>query len=157
MSTVLGTRFDISFIMTLYYKMQQKLLKNATAILLQNATKFYYKMRQLPQKAIFITNCDSTLDNYKSFCTSHQICRDFRYFWDQFERIICKKRNLQFMPELVIPQVNFFLRDNTSLRSFGSVSWNSLPIEITDHHLIFLFATKIKKSLSMYNLQNLYS
>ena len=61
------------------------------------------------------------------------------------------------MPELVIPQVNFFLRDNTSLRSFGSVSWNSLPIEITDHHLIFLFATKIKKSLSMYNLQNLYS
>ena len=60
------------------------------------------------------------------------------------------------MPELVIPQVNFFLKD-ISLRSFGSVTWNSLPIEITDHHLIFPFAIKIKKGLSMCNLQKLYS
>ena len=41
--------------------------QNATAILLQNATdvyykmrQFYYKMRQLLQNATFITNCDST-------------------------------------------------------------------------------------------------
>ena len=61
--------------MTLYYKMRQILLQNATAILLQNATEvyykmrqvfyykmrqFYYKMRQLLQNAMFITNCDST-------------------------------------------------------------------------------------------------
>ena len=31
--------------MTLYYKMRQILLQNATAILLQNATEVYYKIR----------------------------------------------------------------------------------------------------------------
>ena len=61
--------------MTVYYKMRQMLLQNATAILLQNATEvyykmrqvfyykmrqFYYKMRQLLQNATFITNCNST-------------------------------------------------------------------------------------------------
>ena len=40
-------QFHISFIMTVYYKMRQILLQNATAILLQNATEVYYKMRQV--------------------------------------------------------------------------------------------------------------
>ena len=69
--------------MTVYFKMQQILLQNAIANLLQNSTEvyhkmrqafyykmrqFYYKMRQLLQIATillqnattFITNCDST-------------------------------------------------------------------------------------------------
>ena len=61
--------------MTLYYKMRQILLQNATVILLQIATEvyykmpqvfcykmrqFYYKMRLLLQNATFITNCAST-------------------------------------------------------------------------------------------------
>ena len=61
--------------MTVYYKMRQILLQNATGILLQNATEvyykmsqvfyykmrqFYYKMRQLSQNVMFILNCDST-------------------------------------------------------------------------------------------------
>ena len=33
--------------MTLYYKMRQILLQDATAILLQNVTEVYYKMRQV--------------------------------------------------------------------------------------------------------------
>ena len=33
--------------MTVFYKMRQILLQNATAILLQNAPEVYYKMRQL--------------------------------------------------------------------------------------------------------------
>ena len=37
--------------MTVYYKMQHILSQNATAILLQNATEVYYKMRQLLQIA----------------------------------------------------------------------------------------------------------
>ena len=51
--------------MTVYYKMRQMLLQNATAILLQNATEVYYKMRQLSQNATIllqnatvITKCD---------------------------------------------------------------------------------------------------
>ena len=54
--------------MTLYYKIRQILLKNATTILLQNVTKVYYKMRQvlyykmrkLLQKVLFITKCVDT-------------------------------------------------------------------------------------------------
>ena len=46
MGMVLSTGFHILFTMTLYYKMRQILLQNATAILLQNATEVYYKMRQ---------------------------------------------------------------------------------------------------------------
>ena len=38
--------YDYWFIMTLYYKMRQMLLENATAVLLQNATEVYYKMLQ---------------------------------------------------------------------------------------------------------------
>ena len=40
-------RFHVLFIMTVYYKMQMMLLKNVTAILLQNGTEVYYKMRQV--------------------------------------------------------------------------------------------------------------
>ena len=47
MSTALDPGSHISFIMTLYYKMRQILLQNATATLLQNTTKVYYKMRQV--------------------------------------------------------------------------------------------------------------
>ena len=35
--------------MTLYYKMPPILLQNVTAVLLQNATEVYYKMRRLLQ------------------------------------------------------------------------------------------------------------
>ena len=56
--------------MTVYYKMRQILLRNATAILLQNATEVYYKMRRLlkimtvhPVKALnnFVTKSTFTL------------------------------------------------------------------------------------------------
>ena len=40
-------RLLILFIMTLYYRMRQAFLQNVTAILLQNATKVYYKMCQV--------------------------------------------------------------------------------------------------------------
>ena len=78
--------------MTVYYKIRQILLPNATAILLQNVTEvyykkrqvfyfkmrqFYYKMRQLLQIAtiliqntMFIKNCDITSSDNKTmiFC-----------------------------------------------------------------------------------------
>ena len=77
MSLILNTRFYIWFIMTVYYKMRQILLQNATATLLQNTTEgyyklsqvfyykmrqFYYKMRQLLQIAtILLQNATATL------------------------------------------------------------------------------------------------
>ena len=72
-SVILVLRFHTGFFMTVYYKMWEMLLQNATVILLQNATEvyynmrqvFYYKMRQLLQnakillqKATVITKCD---------------------------------------------------------------------------------------------------
>ena len=62
--------------MTVYYKMRQMLLQNATATLLQNATEgfykmrhvYYYRMRRLLQNAMFITNCDSTMSNVLRIC-----------------------------------------------------------------------------------------
>ena len=53
--------------------------------------------------------------------------------------------SLQSKPELVIPSVNFFLKGKNSLRYFGSVIWNSLPIENREDHLILSFVTKIKQ------------
>ena len=49
--------------------MRQVLLQNATAILLQNATKVYYKMCQgfLLQNAIVITNCDDFITKCDSY------------------------------------------------------------------------------------------
>ena len=48
-------------------------------------------------------------------------------------------------PELVILSVNSVLKGKSSLRYFGSVIWNSLPIEIREDHSISSFATKIKQ------------
>ena len=54
--------------MTLYYKMRQKLLQNATAILLPNATEvvqknmsafLLYNATVLLQNATAVTNCDN--------------------------------------------------------------------------------------------------
>ena len=52
--------------------------------------------------------------------------------------------SLRSKPELVIPSVNSILKGKNSLRYFGSVIWNSLPIEIREDPLISSFVTKIK-------------
>ena len=87
-------RLHIWFIMTVYYKMRQILLQNATANLLQNATEVYYKMRQvfyhemqvLLQNATFITYCDSTILKYtfiKYWFTNHfsDVCNRCIELW----------------------------------------------------------------------------
>ena len=52
---------------------------------------------------------------------------------------------LRSKPELVIPPVNCVIKGKISLRCFGSVIWNSLPIEIRGDHSILSFVTKIKQ------------
>ena len=52
---------------------------------------------------------------------------------------------LQSKPELVTPSMNSILKGKNSLRYFGSVTWNSLPIEIRENHSISSFGTKIKQ------------
>ena len=60
-------QFDIWFTMTVYYKTRQILLQNDSAISLQNASGFYYKIQRFYYKTqqllkiatIFITKSDS--------------------------------------------------------------------------------------------------
>ena len=53
--------------------------------------------------------------------------------------------SLRSKAELVIPSVNSILKGKKSLRYFGSVIWNLLPIEIREDHSISSFVTKIKQ------------
>ena len=47
--------------------------------------------------------------------------------------------------ELVIPSVSSVLKGKSSLRYFGVLIWNSLPIEIRDDYSISSCVTKIKQ------------
>ena len=53
--------------------------------------------------------------------------------------------SLRSKPELVIHSVNSILKSKNSKRYFGSVIWNSLPIDIREDHSISSFVTKIKQ------------
>ena len=64
-------QFHIWFIMTLYYKIRQILLQNATTILLQNVSsfllqnaKFHYKIRQLLQNALILLQIATVVTKY---------------------------------------------------------------------------------------------
>ena len=53
--------------------------------------------------------------------------------------------SLRSKPELVIPSVNSILKGKSSLRYFGSVIWNFLPIETREDRSFSSFVTKIKQ------------
>ena len=53
--------------------------------------------------------------------------------------------NLRSKPELVTPSVNSVLKGKILLSYFGSVIWNSLPIEIKEDRSNLPFEIKIKQ------------
>ena len=61
---VSSVSFHIWFIMTVYYKMRQILLQNATATLPQNATDVYYKIRQVLQIATILLQNVTVITKY---------------------------------------------------------------------------------------------
>ena len=136
------------------------------------------KINRLHERALRIVYDDdvSTFDQLlamgKSFCIHHQniqrlLIEIYKALHDtsgnSLKEFFVKREStisLRSKPELVIPSVNSILKGKNSLRYFGSVIWNSLPIEIREDHLISLFVTKAKtmetNCLSIYSLQNLY-
>lgn len=54
-----------------------------------------------------------------------------------------KKSKFQLM--FIHPSVNSVLKGKSSLKYFGSVIWNPLPIEIMENHSILSFIAKIKQ------------
>ena len=93
----------------------------------------------------------------KSFCIHHQniqglIIEIYKALHDiygnKLKELFVKREStisLRSVPELVIPPVNFVLKGKNSSRYFGSVIWNSLPIEIRADNSILSFVTKIKQ------------
>ena len=68
--------------------------------------------------------------------------------WNSLKELLVKRENtisLRSMTELVIPSVNSILKGKTSIKYFGSVIYNSLPIEIREDHSISSFVTKVKQ------------
>ena len=58
---------SVSSVTVSYLIRYDKLLRNATAILLQNETEVYYKMRQFYYKMQVITNCDNFITKCEYF------------------------------------------------------------------------------------------
>ena len=121
------------------------------------------KINRLHERALRIVYDDdiSTFDQLlamgKSFCIHHQniqrlLIEIYKALHDisgnRLKELFVKREStisLRSKPELVIPSVNSILKGKNSLRYFGSVIWNSLPIEIREDHLILSFLTKIKQ------------
>ena len=63
---VLDTRFHIDSLWQFFRKCDSCFITKYDRSLLQNASGFYYKMRQLLENATFTTNCDNTYRWQKS-------------------------------------------------------------------------------------------
>ena len=104
-----------------------------------------------------VSTFDQLLAIFKSFRIHHQniqrlLTEIYKALHDlpgnSLKELFVKREStisLQSKPELVIPSENSVLKDKNSLRYFGSVIWNSLPIEIREDHSISSFATKAKQ------------
>ena len=120
------------------------------------------KINRLHERALKIVYDDdvSTFDQLlamnKSFCIHDQniqrlLIEIYKALHDisgnSLKELFVKREStisLWSKTELVIPSVNSVLKGKNSLRYFGSVIWNSLPIEIREDRLISSFVTKIK-------------
>ena len=121
------------------------------------------KINRLHERALRILYDDDISTFYqllamdKSFCIHHQniqkiLIEIYKALHDisgnSLKEFFVKREstiNLRSRPELVIPSLNSVLKGKISLRYFGSVIWNSLPIEFREDHSISSFATKIKQ------------
>ena len=125
------------------------------------------KINRLPKRALRIVYDDEistfgqVLAMYKSFCIHHQniqrlLTEIYKALHDisgnSLKELFVKREStisLRSKPELVIPSVNSILKGKNSIRYFGSVIWNSLPIEIREDHSILPFLTKVKQWITI--------
>ena len=112
------------------------------------------KINRLHQRALRIVYDDDVsifdqlLAMEKSFCIHHQniqgllieIYQALHDISGNISKELLVKRestiSLRSKPELVVPSVDSILKGKISISYFGSVIWNSLPIEIREDHSI---------------------
>ena len=110
------------------------------------------KINRLHQRALRIVYDDDVsifdqlLAMEKSFCIHHQniqrllieIYKVLRDISGNISKELLVKRestiSLRSKPELVVPSADSILKGKILIRYFGSVIWNSLPIEIREDH-----------------------
>ena len=120
------------------------------------------KINRLHERALRIVYNDyeSTFEqlliNDKSFCIHHQnihklmieIYKVFNNITDNiYSNIFIRTNhysNLRSQRDLLIPSVKSVLKGKNSLRYFGSLMWNSLPIDVRNSESLVVFKAKIK-------------
>ena len=138
---------------TLFKAFVQSQFKYCPIVWMFHGRRTNSKINKLDERALRIVYDDevSTFDQLlamdKCFCIYHQniqriLIEIYNALHDSvnslkelFIRRISTK-NMRSEPELVIPLVNSVLKGKNSLRYFGSVIWNSLPIETRKDHSI---------------------
>ena len=162
---------------TLFKAFVQSQFKYCPIVWMFHGRRTNSKINKLDERALRIVYDDevSTFDQLlamdKCFCIYHQniqrilieIYNALHDSGNSLKELFIRRtstKNMWSEPELVIPLVNSVLKGKNSLRYFGSVIWNSLPIETRKDHSILSFVTKTKQGkpincLSMYNSQRL--
>ena len=139
---------------TLFKALAESQFKYCPVVWMFHSWRTNNKINRLHERALKIVYDDdvSTFDQLlvmdKSFCIHHQnnqrlLTEIYKALHDisgnTLKELLVKKesiRSLRSKLELVIPSVNSILKGKNSIRYFGSVIWNSLPIEIREDHLI---------------------
>ena len=162
---------------TLFKAFVQSQFKYCPIVWMFHGRRTNSKINKLDERALRIVYDDevSTFDQLlamdKCFCIYHQniqrilieIYNALHDSGNSLKELFIRRtstKNMWSEPELVIPLVNSVLKGKNSLRYFGSVIWNSLPIETRKDHSILSFVTKTKQGkpincLPMYDLQRL--
>ena len=162
---------------TLFKAFVQSQFKYCPIVWMFHGRRTNSKINKLDERALRIVYDDEVSTFYqllamdKCFCIYHQniqrilieIYNALHDSGNSLKELFIRRtstKNMRSEPELVIPLVNSVLKGKNSLRYFGSVIWNSLPIETRKDHSILSFVTKTKQGkpincLSMYNSQRL--
>ena len=145
---------------TLFIAFVESQFKYCPIVWMFHSRRTNNKINRLHERALRIVYDDdvSTFDQLlamdKSFCIHHQniqrlLIEIYKALHDisgnSLKELFVKREStisLRSKPELVIPSMNSILKGKNSIRYFGSVIWNSLPVEIREDHSIFSFATK---------------
>ena len=148
---------------TLFKALVESQFKYCPVVWMFHSWRTNNKINRLHERALKIVYDDdvSTFDQLlvmdKSFCIHHQsiqrlLTEIYKALHDisgnSLKELFVKIEStisLWSKPELVIPSMNSILKGKNSIRYFGSVIWNSLPIEIREDHSISSFVTKIKQ------------